>query len=179
MGAGTEVIVLGGGCFWCTEAVFRPLKGVVSAVSGYAGGTKENPTYEEVCGGETGHAEVSRVEFDPAVITLPQLLEVFFHVHDPTSLNRQGSDVGTQYRSIILYTREPQREVAQTVMHTLQAAYPKPLVTQVQRLGTFYPAEAHHQRYFEKHPDQSYCAFIIRPKVEKARAEFAQLLQEP
>lgn len=179
MGEETEVIVLGGGCFWCLEAVLNMVNGVVNTVSGYAGGTKVNPTYEEVCDGDTGHAEVSRVEYDPRVLPLEKLLEVYFHVHDPTSLNRQGGDVGTQYRSIILYTTDAQMEVARFALRDLQEGYPKPIVTELHRLEKFYPAEAYHQRYFERHPEQSYCAFVIRPKVEKAMVQFAPVLRSP
>ncbi len=173
----TESIVLGGGCFWCTEAVFSRLRGVVSAVSGYAGGTVPNPTYEQVCEDTTGHAEVSRVEFDPGQVSLDQLLEVFFYVHDPTSLNRQGADVGTQYRSIILYTQESQRPVIERRLRRAQEEHPRPVVTQVGPLEQFYPAEAHHQHYFERHPSQGYCALTIQPKVAKAERHFPELLR--
>jgi peptide-methionine (S)-S-oxide reductase len=165
----TEVAVLGGGCFWCLEAVFRRIDGITEVTNGYAGGETENPGYEEVCTGSTGHAEVVRVDFDPQRITYRQVLEHFFKAHDPTTLNRQGADVGTQYRSIILYRDEEQRREAEEAVRTLEEkrAYKDPVVTELRPLETFYPAEEYHQRYFEKNPFAGYCSFVIRPKLKK------------
>src|SRR5438876_11236222 len=155
----SEVAVFGGGCFWCTEAVFDELRGVRSVVSGYAGGNVKNPTYEQVCGGLTGHAEVIKIEFDPSQITFKDLLTVFFTTHDPTTLNRQGNDVGTQYRSAIMYHDEEQRKVAEQTIEELGAAriWDQRIVTEVVPLTVFYPAENYHQQYFERNPQQSYC----------------------
>lgn len=172
-----ESIVLGAGCFWCTDAVFRHMHGVTRVVVGYAGGFTERPTYEEVCGGGTGHAEVARVEFDPTQITLEQVLEVFFKMHDPTSVDRQGDDVGTQYRSIILYASDDQLPTIEGSMRHQSTVYRGPLATKVERLKEFYPAEEYHQNYFEKHPNASYCAFVVRPKVEKVRSTFPNLAE--
>jgi peptide-methionine (S)-S-oxide reductase len=181
-----EIIVLGGGCFWCVEAVFSRLKGVTSVLPGYTGGQKENPSYEEVCSGETGHAEVAQIEFDPQIISFEKLLEVFFKTHDPTSLNRQGNDVGTQYRSIILYTSEEQKKLAEEYIENLQkkylrddqevVPYDKKIKTEVQKLEKFYPAEDYHQKYFENHSNLPYCQFVIAPKVEKMEEEFGDIL---
>lgn len=173
-----EQATLGGGCFWCLEAVFHQLKGVQSAISGYAGGETEDPTYKEVCGGRTGHAEVVQVTFDPAVLSYRDLLNVFFSIHDPTTLNRQGADVGTQYRSVI-YTHSPEQEAtAREVMQELadQKLYPSPLVTELSPLPTFYPAEDYHQRYFENNPFQPYCQAVVAPKVGKFRKQFLDRL---
>jgi len=168
---GTETKVqtatFGGGCFWCGEAVFQRIPGVKSVVSGYAGGTKENPTYKEVCNGDTGHAEVIQIKFDPAVLSFEKILEVFFEEHDPTTLNRQGHDVGTQYRSIILYSDDDQKKVAEKAKADAQKNHKDPIVTQVVPLKKFYPAEDYHQNYFNTHGSQGYCAFIIRPKLQK------------
>ncbi len=167
-----EIIMLGSGCFWCTEAVFSMLDGVKSTYPGYAGGTTSNPTYEQVCSGTTGHAEVLKIEYDPNKIPLEKLLDIMFHMHDPTSLNRQGADVGTQYRSIILYNTNEQKEVIENFIKKMQAKYDKPIVTEVRKLENFYPAEEYHHMYFEKNPNQGYCAFVIRPKVDKIKKEF-------
>jgi len=175
-----ESIVLGGGCFWCLEAIFTELKGVESVTSGYAGGTVAQPSYEQVCSGRTGHAEVIKVDFHPSVITLEDLLMLFFTFHDPTTLNRQGADAGTQYRSIILYTKPTQREIVQRTMEQVDAEgiWGDPLVTEVQPLEVFYPAEDYHQRYFEKHANQSYCSIVIAPKVSKLRNEYRERLKK-
>ncbi|MFB6105132.1 MAG: peptide-methionine (S)-S-oxide reductase MsrA [Halobacteriaceae archaeon] len=166
----------GGGCFWCTEAAFKELAGVDSVTSGYAGGDTEDPTYEEVCSGSTGHAEVVQLEYDPEEIGYEALLEVFFATHDPTKLNRQGPDVGTQYRSIVLYHDDDQRRLAEAYIEALDAEYDDDVVTELEPLETFYPAEEYHQDYFEKHPEDAYCQAHARPKVEKVRERFAQNL---
>jgi peptide-methionine (S)-S-oxide reductase len=176
----TETAVFGGGCFWCTEAVFKMLKGVVSVMPGYAGGTKPNPTYDEVCGGETGHAEVTRIEYDPAQVSFHTLLTVFFATHDPTTLNRQGNDVGTQYRSIILYTTPAQKTEAEAFIREVDESSREgnPVVTEVKPLKEFYEAENYHRDYFARNPDKAYCELIISPKVEKVQKEFAELLKK-
>ena len=163
----TEIATLGGGCFWCTEALFQMLPGVKSVASGYAGGTKENPTYKEVCSGETGHAEVIRIEYDPKAISYEKLLETFWEAHDPTTLNRQGADQGTQYRSVILYSTEAQRAAAEKSKAEAQKHFTQPIVTEVAPLKKFYPAEGYHQDYYRDNPNQTYCRMVIRPKVEK------------
>jgi len=164
-----ETIVLGGGCFWCTEACFNLVDGVIEAAPGYAGGSAPNPTYEQVCRGRTGHAEVVSVEFDPEQLGLDDVLEVFFASHDPTLLNRQGADVGTQYRSVILYTSEDQKHEVERFIEEAQKAYDRPIVTEVKELEEFYPAEEYHQRYFEKNPGQGYCRVVVAPKVAKIK----------
>ena len=173
------VAILGGGCFWCLEAVFEQLTGVEHVVSGYIGGTQLDPTYEQVCSGSTGHVEVVRVEFDPVKISYAQLLEVFFAIHDPTTLNRQGADQGTQYRSSIFACSAEQLDIAQNLIRKLNAGavFDAPVVTMVEMAGTFYPAENHHQGYFRSNPEQGYCAFVVAPKVAKARAAFSRLLK--
>jgi peptide-methionine (S)-S-oxide reductase len=173
----TQTATLGGGCFWCLEAVFAMLDGVKSVVPGYAGGHTVSPGYEEVCSGLTGHAEVVRIAFDPAVVTFDGLLDVFFSVHNPTTVNRQGADVGTQYRSIILYHDEAQRQAAVRAVQRARAHWPAAVVTQIQALEAFYEAEPYHHRYFERNPDQAYCRAVIQPKVAKARREFANRRQ--
>jgi len=182
MSSKNEIAIFGGGCFWCTEAVFAELRGVVSVMPGYAGGTVANPTYEAVCSGSTGHAEVTRVEFDPAQISFHDLLTVFFATHDPTTLNRQGNDVGTQYRSAIFYTTDAQRDEALAFIKQLHDsdAGGRPVVTEVTPLSLdkFYPAEDYHRNYFANNPNQPYCQVIIEPKVEKLQAKFAELLKE-
>jgi peptide-methionine (S)-S-oxide reductase len=171
----TETIVLGGGCFWCTEAVFDRVQGVVDVESGYCNGQTVNPSYEQICTGRTGHVEVVKVEFDPAVISLREILEIFFVVHDPTTLNRQGNDVGTQYRSGIYVTSDAQKEVAQGVIREIEAGktYSAPVVTEVVPLANYSTAEAYHQDYFLNNPNQGYCAFVVGPKVEKFQKTFA------
>lgn len=163
----TDSLVLGGGCFWCVEAVYESLKGVQSVESGYAGGTTPNPSYREVTSGQTGHAEVVRITFDPEVVTTGELLEFFWRAHDPTTLNRQGADVGTQYRSIILYQSEAQKAAAEASLKAAQEGFSKPIVTEMVPLDTFYPAEAYHQDYFRNNPNAPYCQYVIAPKLKK------------
>ncbi len=174
-----EVATLGGGCFWCLEAVFQDLKGVEKVESGYAGGTLPNPSYEQVCTGTTGHAEVVQITFDPQVISFRELLEVFFTIHDPTTLNRQGPDVGTQYRSAIFYHNEAQKAIAEEVIRELNAAgiWDAPIVTEVVPLRAFYRAEAYHQEYFKRNPAQPYCRVVIAPKVAKFRQRYLEKLK--
>ena len=166
-----ENIILGGGCFWCTEAIFSSLKGIHEAIPGYSGGTTVNPSYNEVCTGKTGHAEVVKITYDPETIITERILEIFFRTHDPTSLNRQGADVGTQYRSIIIYTNENQKRSALGIISEMEKekVYEKPIVTSVENFRNFYPAEEYHRRYFEKNPEHGYCRFVIAPKMEKLR----------
>jgi len=165
--AKTESLVLGGGCFWCTEAAYQLLPGVKSVVSGYAGGTTSNPSYEEVCSETTGHAEVIRIKFDPAEISLVKVLAYFWDIHDPTTLNRQGGDVGTSYRSIILYADEAQKLAAEKSLAEAQKSFGALIVTQLAPLEKFWPAEDYHQDYFAKHPNQGYCQMVIAPKIRK------------
>lgn len=174
-----ENAVFGGGCFWCTEAVFAELKGVTRVESGYSGGTTLNPDYNAVCTGETGHAEVIKITFDPDVISFEKLLEVFFLTHDPTTLNRQGADVGTQYRSVVFYTNEKQKELTNEVIKRLnqKKVYKNPIVTEVSALINYYPAENYHQNYYERNGTQSYCRFVIQPKMEKFKKSFEELLK--
>ncbi|MGE5319897.1 MAG: peptide-methionine (S)-S-oxide reductase MsrA [Hyphomicrobiaceae bacterium] len=170
------VATLAGGCFWCIETVFNRLRGVESAVSGYMGGHTTNPTYKDICNGGTGHAEVVQVTFDPDVISFRELLDVFFTLHDPTQLNRQGNDVGTQYRSAIFWhTPEQKAEAEATIAElTVSKQFEAPIVTEVAEVTTFYPAEDYHQRYFEQNPYQPYCQFVVAPKVAKAEAKFRE-----
>ncbi|HJX57392.1 MAG TPA: peptide-methionine (S)-S-oxide reductase MsrA [Thiobacillus sp.] len=170
---------LAGGCFWCIETVFNQLRGVESAVSGYMGGNTANPTYTDICNGDTGHAEVVQVSFDPDVISYRELLDAFFTLHDPTQLNRQGNDVGTQYRSAIFWHTPEQKAEAEAVIAELTAAkqFDAPIVTEVTAATTFYPAEDYHQGYFEQNPHQLYCQFVVAPKVAKARAKYAARLK--
>lgn len=174
-----EVATLGGGCFWCMEAVFDDLEGVEDVVSGYSGGHKENPTYQEVCTGTTGHAEVVQIKFDPDVISYADILRVFFSVHDPTTLNRQGNDIGTQYRSVIFYHSEEQKREAEKIISEITEAriYDNPIVTEVTAFKNFYPAEDYHQEYFAKNPYQPYCMAVVAPKVAKFRKQFAERLK--
>lgn len=178
---GTEVATLGGGCFWCLEAVYDEVQGVQKVVSGYAGGHVPNPTYEQVCTGRTGHAEVVQVAFDPDEISYREILEIFFAIHDPTTLNRQGPDVGEQYRSAIFYHDDEQRAVAEDVIEALEAeeVYDRPIVTEVEPLDEFYRAEAYHQDYFKNNPRQPYCQAIISPKLAKFRQKFAEKRKQP
>lgn len=175
-----EKATLGGGCFWCLEAVFLDLEGVTRVKSGYTGGHVENPSYEQVCAGSTGHAEVVRVEFDPGVTSYREILQVFFAVHDPTTLNRQGADVGTQYRSAIFVHSPDQERVASEVMKDLEedGVWDDPLVTELVAAGRFYPAEAYHETYFRRNPQQAYCRAVINPKVAKFRKRFAHKLKD-
>jgi peptide-methionine (S)-S-oxide reductase len=162
-----ETLVLGGGCFWCIEALYERLDGVRSVESGYAGGTAPDPTYEEVCSGRTGHAEVVRITYDPETVSLGELLDFFWQAHDPTTLNRQGADVGTQYRSIILYASEEQEAAARASMEKAQTNFRDPIVTDIEPLEAFYPAESYHQDYFDKNPNAPYCQYVIVPKLKK------------
>ena len=174
-----EMTTLGGGCFWCVEAVYQELQGVQSAVSGYAGGAVENPTYYQVCNGTTGHAEVVQITFDPKIITFEDILYVFWRTHDPTTLNRQGYDAGTQYRSIILYHSEPQRASAEQSKRDTDASglWPKPIVTEISPFTTLYKAEDYHQNFYRDNPYQPYCLAIIDPKISKLRKEFREKLK--
>ncbi|NCC32845.1 MAG: peptide-methionine (S)-S-oxide reductase [Chloroflexia bacterium] len=175
----SEVTTLGGGCFWCLEAVFDQLVGVEDVVSGYMGGHVDNPTYEQVCGGRTGHAEVVQVRFDPAQISFRELLDVFFTIHDPTTLNRQGNDVGPQYRSAIFFHSPEQQAIASEVINHLnqQRLWPRPIVTEVTAASHFYPAENYHQEYFALNGSQPYCQWVIVPKVAKFRKQYAAKLK--
>ena len=173
----TEVAILGGGCFWCLEAVYLEVRGVIHVESGYMGGQDPAPTYEAVCGGGTGHAEVVRVAFDPAVISYHDILEVLFTIHDPTTLNRQGNDVGTQYRSVIFYDSPQQEVTARNVIAEMANVWDAPVVTQVQPAQTWFRAEDDHQDYFRQHPLQGYCAFVVAPKVAKFRKTFTDRLK--
>ena len=177
---GMQVATFGSGCFWCTEAIFERLNGVVKVESGYAGGTVKNPTYEEVCSGTTGHAEVTQITYNPKIITYDELLEVFWKTHDPTTLNRQGNDVGTQYRSVIFYHNEEQKELAENYKKELDksGAWDKPIVTEISPFTKFYSAEGYHQDYYNNNPNQGYCAFIIAPKVDKFEKVFKDKLKK-
>lgn len=174
-----EIATLGGGCFWCLEAVYDRMEGVLGVQSGYMGGHVPNPGYREVCGGNTGHAEVVQVAFDPAVTPYREVLEVFFTIHDPTTRDRQGNDVGPQYRSVIFYHSEAQRETAESVIRDLdaQGVWGRPIVTEVRAAATFYPAEDYHQEYYANNPSQPYCMFVVEPKVRKFREKFAAKLK--
>ena len=176
----TETATFGGGCFWCIEAAMKELEGVHEAVSGYAGGDTENPTYREVCSGSTGHAEVVRVEYDPDVIAFEDLLRVFFTIHDPTQLNKQGPDVGTQYRTIVLYESDEQRDLTEAFIQGLEDenVYDDDVVTEVEPLETFYEAEAKHQDYYEKNPNDRYCSFHADPKIQKVREQFTDKVKQ-
>jgi peptide-methionine (S)-S-oxide reductase len=174
-----ETATLAGGCFWCLEAVYDEVKGVEDVISGYAGGSTANPTYEQVCSGRTGHAEVVQIKFDPSAISFEEILDVFFTIHDPTTLNRQGNDVGTQYRSAIFYHGPEQEQVAQKKIAELEAAkmWDAPIVTEVVPMTEFYPAEEYHQEYFSRNPYQPYCQIVVAPKVAKARKVFLTRLK--
>lgn len=178
--AGSRTATVGGGCFWCVEAVFQRLDGVSKVVSGYAGGTVENPTYAEVSNGSTGHAEVCQITFDPSVVGYDEILEVFFATHDPTTVDRQGNDRGPQYRSIILYADDDERRTAERVRDEIErsGAHDDPIVTEIVPLTVFYPAEDYHQDYFERNRDQPYCAFVVAPKVKKFRQRFEDRAKE-
>ncbi len=169
---------LGGGCFWCLEAVYQQVRGVVHVESGYAGGQTLNPDYDSVCSGQTGHAEVVQIEFDADVLTYQKILEIFFAIHDPTTLNRQGNDIGSQYRSVIYAHDQEQRMIAQNIIEQLtqENIFDQPIVTELADLPTYYRAEDYHQNYFNNHPDQGYCAFVVSPKVSKFRKQFSELL---
>jgi peptide-methionine (S)-S-oxide reductase len=173
----SETAVLGGGCFWCTEAVFMEVKGVTSVESGYTGGQAPDPTYEQVCAGDTGHAEVVKLEFDPDVIPYHDLLEIFFTIHDPTTLNRQGNDVGTQYRSVIYHQSPQQEATARRVIAEMAVVWDAPIVTELSPPQPYYRAEDYHQDYFRQHPLQGYCAFVVAPKVAKFKKTYANRLR--
>lgn len=175
-----ETATLGGGCFWCLEAIFSELRGVKKVVSGYSGGSVPNPSYREVCAGTTGHAEVVQVTFDPRVLSYRELLMVFFTVHDPTTLNRQGADAGTQYRSVIFYHTTEQRDVAMEVIAEIEAKniWDAPIVTEITPFNAFYQAEEYHQEYFKRNPDQMYCRVVIEPKVAKFRKQYLEKLKK-
>lgn len=177
--AAPQTATLGGGCFWCLEAVYREAAGVTSVVSGYSGGATLHPTYQEVCSGATGHVEVVQITFDPDAITYRDILEIFFAIHDPTTLNRQGNDIGTQYKSVIFFHSPEQEATAKEVIAELtkEKVFPNPVVTAIEPAQQFYPAEEYHQQYFESHPYQPYCAFVVSPKVEKFRKKFASRLK--
>ncbi|CAG5078878.1 peptide-methionine (S)-S-oxide reductase MsrA [Parvicella tangerina] len=170
-----ENITLGAGCFWCVEAIFTALKGVENVSPGYTGGETENPTYKEVCTGATGHAEVAQISYDPSIISIEEVLEVFWKTHDPTTLNRQGNDVGTQYRSAIFYHSEEQRIIAERIKKELEdvKAWPNPIVTEISPLEHFYPAEDYHKNYFAEHGEEMYCKFVIQPKIDKFKRVFS------
>lgn len=179
-GEGRETATLAGGCFWCLDGAYRDLRGVDAVESGYAGGHVANPTYEQVCTGRTGHAEVVRITYDPAAISFRDLLEVFFSIHDPTTLNRQGADVGTQYRSAIFVHDETQRETAATLVAELESdrVFPDPIVTEITPLAEYYPAEDYHQDYYRNHPGEGYCQVVVAPKLAKFRARYAARLKD-
>ena len=169
-------IILGGGCFWCTEGVFQLVRGVEKVVSGYTGGATLNPTYMQVCSGQTGHAEVIEVSFNPEVISLTELLDIFFHLHNPTTLNKQGADAGTQYRSAVYYLDDAQLPIIQQALEAAQADFPDKIVTEVTKLNIFYPAENYHQNYFKNHPEQGYCQLVINPKISKLKQKYISKL---
>jgi len=173
----TEMATLGGGCFWCVEAVYQELNGVLKVESGYSGGHVSNPTYREIGTGTTGHAEVAQITYDPAVVTFEEILEVFFTVHDPTTLNRQGNDVGTQYRSVIFYHNDAQKTIAEAAKSAATELWANPIVTQIAPLDKFYKAEDYHQNYYRDNPSQPYCVYVVGPKVKKFREKFAEKLK--
>ncbi|MBS1508165.1 MAG: peptide-methionine (S)-S-oxide reductase MsrA [Bacteroidetes bacterium] len=175
-----KTATFGAGCFWCTEAVFLNVKGVTKVVSGYSGGKVKNPTYREVCSGLTGHAEVTQITYDPKVVSFSDLLEVFWNTHDPTTLNRQGADEGTQYRSAVFYADEEQKKIAEQYKKQLEEShlYKNPIVTEISPLTNFYPAEDYHQNYYALNPNQGYCQYVIRPKVEKFKKQFSAKLKK-
>ena len=171
-------IILGGGCFWCTEGVFQLVRGVEKVVSGYTGGATLNPTYMQVCSGQTGHAEVIEVSFNPEVISLTELLDIFFHLHNPTTLNKQGADAGTQYRSAVYYLDDAQLPIIRQALEAAQADFPDKIVTEVTKLNIFYPAENYHQNYFKNHPEQGYCQLVINPKISKLKQKYISKIQD-
>lgn len=170
---------IGGGCFWCLEAIFSDLQGVLKVIPGYSGGHVPNPTYQQVCNTDTGHAEVVKIEYDPKVISYEELLEIFFSTHDPTTLNRQGADEGIQYRSVIFYHNENQQDLAVQVMNRMAKLWKDPIVTEISPLGEFYEAEQYHRNYFRLNPQQAYCQMVITPKVAKFRSQFTDKLRAP
>lgn len=173
----TEIATLGGGCFWCLEAVYQQLDGVLAVESGYTGGLVKNPTYQQVCAGTTGHAEVVRISFDPAIVSYREILEIFFTIHDPTTLNRQGNDVGTQYRSVIYFNSPEQHETARQVIAEMAIVWDAPIVTELSPAEIYYKAEDYHQNYYRQNPMQGYCAFVVAPKVAKFRKMFTDKLK--
>lgn len=175
-----QIATLGGGCFWCIEAIFRDVRGVESVTSGYSGGKIKNPTYREICSGLTGHAEVVQIAFDPGVISYSELLTVFFHLHDPTTLNRQGADTGTQYRSVIFYHSEEQQSTAREVIHKIESSklWSDPIVTEIASFTAFYTAEDYHQDYYANNKNAPYCNFVISPKIQKLKKQFGHLLKD-
>jgi peptide-methionine (S)-S-oxide reductase len=175
-----QKITLGGGCFWCTEAIFKELKGVINVVPGYSGGTVENPSYREVCTGSTGHAEVVQITFNPDEISVAEILEIFFMTHDPTTLNRQGPDSGTQYRSVIFYHTEEQRKASENIKKQLDAEkiFDMPIVTELTEYKAFYPAEDYHHNYFEQNREQPYCKFVVNPKIQKFKKIYKDKLKQ-
>lgn len=177
MSANKQMVVLGGGCFWCLEASYQQVNGVVDVVSGYAGGTSKNPTYYDIHDHESGHAEVVEVTFDPAIISLEEILAIFWVIHDPTTLNRQGNDVGPEYRSIILYTNPAQKPVVEQSKQNIQKLYKNSIVTEIKPLEKFYEAEAEHQNFYNKHPEAAYCQVVINPKLQKLQKAFAEKLK--
>lgn len=174
---GQEIATLAGGCFWCLEAVYDDMEGVVSVESGYMGGNIEHPTYEQVCGGKTGHAEVVQITFDPANVSYRDILQVFFAIHDPTTRDRQGNDVGPQYRSVVFYHSDEQLRIAEQVLRESEQHFAVPIVTEIQPVSTFYIAEAYHQEYFRNNPNAGYCAYVVAPKVSKFRKMFSEKLR--
>lgn len=178
-GQTTELATLGGGCFWCVEAVYQELNGVIKVESGYSGGHITNPTYNQICTGATGHAEVAQISYDPGVVSFSEILEVFFTVHDPTTLNRQGNDVGTQYRSVIFYHSPEQKAIAEAAKTAAAELWDDPIVTEISPLGKFYKAEAYHQNYYKDNPNQPYCVFVVGPKVKKFREKFQEKRKQP
>lgn len=176
----TQLATFGGGCFWCTEAVFLKVRGVKKVVSGYTGGAKPNPTYKEICTGLTGHAEVIQIEFDPARVTFEQLLDVFFYTHDPTTKNRQGADVGTQYRSSVFFHDEAQKETTKKIIAELDKSgdFEDPIVTTIEEMKKFYPAEDYHQDYFAQNPDNPYCQAVVGPKVAKFQKRYKEMMKK-
>lgn len=180
MSDNVEIATLGAGCFWCVEAVFQDVKGVHNVESGYTGGQIENPTYKQICTGTTGHAEVAQITFDPSVISFEDILMIFWHTHDPTTLNRQGNDAGTQYRSAIFYHNDKQKEIAEKSLAETDASdlWPNPIVTEITALDVYYPAEDYHQNYFNENPYQPYCMMVINPKVKKFRESFGEWLKK-
>jgi peptide-methionine (S)-S-oxide reductase len=173
----TKSIILGGGCFWCIEAIFLQVRGIESVVSGYSGGDSSSPTYEQVCSGSTNHAEVVQLTFDDNVISLTEILDIFWHLHDPTTPNQQGADHGTQYRSVIFYQNDEEKQVIHDVLEKIKPDWPNPVITQIEPLELFYPAEDYHQNYFNKHPSQGYCNLVISPKLHKLREKYFDKLK--
>jgi len=174
-----EVATIGSGCFWCSESVFKELKGVISVESGYSGGFVKNPSYREVCNGSTGHAEVVQIRYNSSIITYSEILDIFFHVHDPTTMNKQGADVGTQYRSVIFYHNQSQKQTAEFIINKLadNSTFSNPIVTQITPFTAFYKAEEYHQNYFAKNPDAAYCSYVIKPKVDKFKKKYSEKLK--